>query len=57
MDEYAKGFRNVGISSVTTARIPGSGHFTPEENPGAVWAEIARFIGLAVSSTSEAPGE
>jgi pimeloyl-ACP methyl ester carboxylesterase len=43
MDEYVNGFHTVGISSVTTARIPGSGHFTPEENPEAVWAEIARF--------------
>jgi pimeloyl-ACP methyl ester carboxylesterase len=46
MDEYVKGFHTVGISSVTTARIPGSGHFTPEENPQAVWAEIARFLGM-----------
>jgi pimeloyl-ACP methyl ester carboxylesterase len=43
-DEYANGFRTVGISSVTNVRIPGSGHFTPEENPEAVWAEIARFM-------------
>ena len=45
IDEYAKGFHSVGISSVTTARIPGSGHYTPEENAEAVWAEIARFLG------------
>ncbi|HEY7413552.1 MAG TPA: alpha/beta hydrolase [Ktedonobacteraceae bacterium] len=45
MDEYINGFHAVGISSVTAARIPGSGHFTPEENPQAVWAEIARFLG------------
>lgn len=46
MDEYVNGFHNVGVSSVMNARIPGSGHFTPEENPEAVWAEIAGFIGL-----------
>ena len=46
IDEYANGFRTAGISSVTTAYIPGSGHFTPEENPEAVWAEIASFIGV-----------
>ena len=46
MDEYVNGFHTVGISSVTTARIPGSGHFTPEENPQAVWTEIARFMGV-----------
>jgi pimeloyl-ACP methyl ester carboxylesterase len=45
MDEYINGFHAVGISSVTAARISGSGHFTPEENPQAVWAEIARFLG------------
>lgn len=44
IEEYANGFRMAGINSVTTARIPGSGHFTPEENPQAVWAEIARFL-------------
>lgn len=46
MDEYVNGFHTVGISSVTAARIPGSGHYTPEENPEAVWAEIAQFIGV-----------
>lgn len=45
IDEYADGFHAVGISSVTTARIPGSGHYTPEENPEAVWTQIARFLG------------
>ncbi len=45
MDEYVTGFHKAGISSVTSARIPGSGHFTPEENPTAVWAEIVRFTG------------
>lgn len=44
IDEYANGFHHVGINSITTARIPGSGHFTPEENPEAVWAEIAGFL-------------
>lgn len=46
MDEYVTGFHKMGISSVTSARIPGSGHFTPEENPVAVWAEIVRFISV-----------
>ncbi len=44
MDDYVNGFYSVGISSVTAAQIPGSGHFTPEENPESVWAEIARFM-------------
>ena len=45
IDEYVNGFHRAGVSSVAKARIPGSGHFTPEENPEAVWAEIAGFIG------------
>lgn len=45
MEEYVNGFHAVGVASVTSARIPGSGHYTPEENPEAVWAEIVRFIG------------
>jgi pimeloyl-ACP methyl ester carboxylesterase len=45
MDEYVNGFHAAGVTSVTHARIPGCGHFTPEENPEAVWAEIVRFIG------------
>jgi pimeloyl-ACP methyl ester carboxylesterase len=44
MDEYVNGFHTAGISSLASARIPGSGHYTPEENPEAVWAEIAKFI-------------
>lgn len=44
IDEYTSGFHAVGISSVTSALIPGSKHFTPEENPEAVWAEIAGFL-------------
>ena len=46
MDEYVNGFHKMGINSVMSARIPGSGHFTPEENPEAVWAEIVKFIGV-----------
>jgi pimeloyl-ACP methyl ester carboxylesterase len=42
--EYVNGFQKAGIASVTSARIPGSGHFLPEENPEAVWANIEQFI-------------
>jgi pimeloyl-ACP methyl ester carboxylesterase len=42
--EYVSGFQKAGITSVTSASVPGSGHFLPEENPEAVWANIARFI-------------
>ncbi|MEP7289052.1 MAG: alpha/beta hydrolase [Chloroflexota bacterium] len=44
MDEYVDGFHQAGIQSVTAARIFGSGHYTPEENPEQVWTEIVRFI-------------
>jgi pimeloyl-ACP methyl ester carboxylesterase len=44
ISEYVNGFQKAGITSVTSARIPGSGHFLPEENPEAVWANIERFI-------------
>src|SRR5215213_9388264 len=39
MDEYVAGFRAAGISSLTTALIPGSGHYAPEENPEKVWEQ------------------
>lgn len=44
IDEYVAGLRQAGLTSVTAARIADSGHFTPEENPDQVWAEIARFL-------------
>lgn len=44
INDYAAGFREAGIESVTTALIPDSAHFTPEENPAAVWSEIAGFL-------------
>jgi pimeloyl-ACP methyl ester carboxylesterase len=46
MDEYVHGFHDVGFELITTSRIPGSGHFTPEENPEAVWMEIVKFVEL-----------
>ena len=44
IQEYVHGFQKAGVTSVTSALIPGSGHFLPEENPEAVWANIERFI-------------
>jgi pimeloyl-ACP methyl ester carboxylesterase len=45
INDYLAGFHEAGIGSVTTALIPDSGHFTPEENPAAVWSEISGFLG------------
>lgn len=45
LEEYAAGFRQAGLTALTTARISGSGHYSPEENPDAVWGEIAKFFG------------
>jgi pimeloyl-ACP methyl ester carboxylesterase len=42
--EYVNGFHKAGIESVTSALVSGSGHFLPEENPEAVWANIERFV-------------
>lgn len=44
MEEYVAGFHAAGLQSVTTARIPDSGHYSPEENPPAVWNEIGKFV-------------
>lgn len=44
MEEYKKGLEKAGLQHVTTARIAGSAHFTPEENPEAVWHEINTFV-------------
>jgi pimeloyl-ACP methyl ester carboxylesterase len=40
IDEYERGFRAAGLTNVTTALIPGSGHFPMLEDPGATWSAI-----------------
>ncbi len=42
--DYAEGFRSAGARRLSTAVIADSGHFTPEEQPEAAWAEIERFL-------------
>jgi pimeloyl-ACP methyl ester carboxylesterase len=44
IDVYANGLRAAGLTAVSTAVVPGSGHFAPEENPAATWATIAAFL-------------
>ncbi|MFI5935584.1 alpha/beta hydrolase [Actinoplanes sp. NPDC051494] len=38
---YLEGFRRAGVADVQGALIPGAGHFSPEEDPAAVWAEAS----------------
>jgi pimeloyl-ACP methyl ester carboxylesterase len=45
MAPYLAGFRAAGLTDVTHARIPGAGHFAPEEAPAATWRAIAEFMG------------
>ncbi|WP_406316839.1 alpha/beta hydrolase [Streptosporangium sp. NBC_01639] len=40
---YAAGFREAGIENLTTAVVPGAGHFAPEEAPAEVWRLIREF--------------
>ncbi|GGT56321.1 alpha/beta fold hydrolase [Actinomadura citrea] len=40
---YAEGFRKAGVENLTTATIRDTGHFSQEEQPAAVWAEIHAF--------------
>jgi pimeloyl-ACP methyl ester carboxylesterase len=47
MDDYLKGFRAAGLQDVRGGLIGDSGHFAPDEQPGAVAEAIGRFIGAA----------
>jgi pimeloyl-ACP methyl ester carboxylesterase len=40
---YAAGFRAAGLENLTTALVPGAGHFAQEEAPAEVWRLIHRF--------------
>lgn len=40
---YADGLRAAGVTDVTTAVIPGAGHFAQEESPEEVWRLIRDF--------------
>jgi pimeloyl-ACP methyl ester carboxylesterase len=40
LEEYAEGLRASGVPSVTTARIPGAGHYTTMEAPAELWSVI-----------------
>ena len=44
MAPYLAGFRAAGLTDVRHARIPGAGHFAPEEAPAQTWRAIADFL-------------
>jgi pimeloyl-ACP methyl ester carboxylesterase len=44
IEQYLKGFRDAGVTEVSGAFVPDSGHFTPEEQPDAVWQRIRDFV-------------
>lgn len=41
---YLKSFRAAGIQNLSSARVPDSGHFTPEEQPAGMWQAIREFL-------------
>ncbi|MEV4256047.1 alpha/beta hydrolase [Spirillospora sp. NPDC049652] len=43
IDAYARGFRDAGVKSLTTATVRDAGHFSQEEQPAAVWRIIHDF--------------
>lgn len=43
IDAYAQGFRNAGVTNLTTATVSDAGHFAQEEQPAEVWRIIHSF--------------
>jgi len=44
IERYLAGFTDAGVQRVSSAIIPESGHFTPEERPDEVWERIDAFV-------------
>lgn len=40
---YAQGFQDAGVQNLTTALVPGAGHFSQEEVPAHIWKLIRDF--------------
>nr|WP_191910087.1 alpha/beta hydrolase [Microbispora cellulosiformans] len=47
---YAAGLREAGVRNLTTALIPGAGHFAQEEAPGDVWDLIHSFAATTTTT-------
>jgi pimeloyl-ACP methyl ester carboxylesterase len=47
IEEYVAGLRAAGLSTIVGTTIPNCGHFSPEEQPRAVWKAISEFIGVS----------
>jgi pimeloyl-ACP methyl ester carboxylesterase len=47
LDRYVEGLRHGGLRDVQGAEIADSGHFAPDEQPGAVVEALARFLELS----------
>ncbi|HEX3758310.1 MAG TPA: alpha/beta hydrolase, partial [Kofleriaceae bacterium] len=43
---YVRGLEDAGLRAVSSALIPGSGHFVPDEQPARLAAELRRFVGV-----------
>lgn len=41
--DYVAGFERSGVRDVSSAVIPGAGHFAPDSSPAEVWRRIANF--------------
>lgn len=50
LEDYAAGFKEAGISNLTTGTVADSGHFVAEEQPEAVWETVRRFVRRLPSS-------
>jgi len=46
IEDYLSGFRRAGFRDVRGAVIDDCGHFSPEEQPEAVWWELTRFLAI-----------
>jgi pimeloyl-ACP methyl ester carboxylesterase len=57
LDEYTAGLRQSGLRSVTSALVPGAGHYLAEEQPRATWRLIADFISQNSPTPRDEAGE
>ena len=44
INTYIAGFKQAGLTNIQSALVPGSGHFTLQENPADTWSAIRNFL-------------